>query len=249
MPALRATTGEMDSVLSAADGGFVPPGPSGAPSRGMAHVLPTGRNFYSLDPKAVPSRLSMEVGEALAARLCERHVAESGELPKSVAIVVWGTAVMRTGGDDVAEALALLGVRPVWSEESGRVEGLQAVPLSELGRARVDVTLRVSGFFRDAFPHVIALVDDAIELVAALDEPADLNYVRAAGTSTRGSSGRPRAPMDPASCRSSRAAIGRPTTTSQPSTSPGQVGRTGVKPWARRPARRWRGGWRAPRWP
>jgi cobaltochelatase CobN len=183
VPALRATTGEMDSVLGAADGRFVPPGPSGAPSRGMAHVLPTGRNFYSLDPKAVPSRLSMEVGAALAARLCERHVAESGELPRSVAIVVWGTAVMRTGGDDVAEALALLGVRPVWSAESGRVEGLQVVPLSELGRARVDVTLRVSGFFRDAFPHVIALVDEAIELVAGLDEPIELNYLKAAGTS------------------------------------------------------------------
>ncbi|MGC9962693.1 MAG: cobaltochelatase subunit CobN [Acidimicrobiales bacterium] len=182
VPALRATTGEMDSVLGAADGRFVPPGPSGAPSRGMAHVLPTGRNFYSLDPKAVPSRIAMEVGEALAARLCERHVAESGELPRSVAIVVWGTAVMRTGGDDVAEALALLGVRPVWSSESGRVEGLEVVPLGELGRARVDVTLRVSGFFRDAFPHVIALVDDAIELVAGLDEPAELNYVKAAGS-------------------------------------------------------------------
>ncbi|MFZ0171943.1 MAG: cobaltochelatase subunit CobN, partial [Acidimicrobiales bacterium] len=138
--------------------------------------------FYSLDPKAVPSRISMEVGETLASRLCERHVAEEGELPRSVAIVVWGTAVMRTGGDDVAEALALLGVRPTWSAESGRVEGLEVVPLAELGRARVDVTLRVSGFFRDAFPHVIALVDEAIELVAGLDEPPELNYLKAAGT-------------------------------------------------------------------
>ena len=183
VPALRATTDETRSVLGALDGRFVPPGPSGAPSRGMAHVLPTGRNFYSLDPKAVPSRISMDVGEALAARLCERYVAEEGQLPRSVAIVVWGTAVMRTGGDDIAEALALLGVRPVWSLESGRVDGLAVVPLAELGRARVDVTLRVSGFFRDAFPHVIALVDEAIELVAALDEPEELNFVRAAGTS------------------------------------------------------------------
>jgi cobaltochelatase CobN len=124
----------------------------------------------------------MDVGEALASRLCERHVAEEGQLPRSVAIVVWGTAVMRTGGDDIAEALALLGVRPVWSPESGRVEGLEVVPLTELGRARVDVTLRVSGFFRDAFPHVIALVDEAIELVAGLDEAPELNFVKAAGT-------------------------------------------------------------------
>jgi cobaltochelatase CobN len=182
VPAIRATPNEIGSLLGALDGRFVPPGPSGAPSRGMAHVLPTGRNFYSLDPKAVPSRLAMDVGEALAARLCERHVTEEGELPRSVAVVVWGTAVMRTGGDDIAEALALLGVRPRWSAESGRVEGLEVVPLDELGRARVDVTLRVSGFFRDAFPHVIALVDEAIELVAGLDEPAELNYVKAAGT-------------------------------------------------------------------
>jgi len=182
VPALGATTREIGSVLGALDGAFVPPGPSGAPSRGMAHVLPTGRNFYSLDPKAVPSRISMDVGEALAARLCERHLAEEGELPRSVAIVVWGTAVMRTGGDDIAEALAFLGVRPVWSPESGRVEGIEVVPLDELGRARVDVTLRVSGFFRDAFPHVIALVDEAIDLVAGLEEPLELNYVKAAGT-------------------------------------------------------------------
>jgi cobaltochelatase CobN len=183
VPALRATTEETRSVLRALDGRFVPAGPSGAPSRGMAHVLPTGRNFYSLDPKAVPSRVSMDVGEALASRLCERHIAEQGQLPRSVAIVVWGTAVMRTGGDDIAEALALLGVRPLWSAESGRVEGLEPVALAELGRARVDVTLRVSGFFRDAFPHVIALVDEAIDLVAGLDEPPELNFVRAAGTS------------------------------------------------------------------
>jgi cobaltochelatase CobN len=182
VPAIGATTNETTALLGALGGAFVAPGPSGAPSRGMAHVLPTGRNFYSLDPKAVPSPLAMSVGEALAARLCERHVAEEGAYPRSVAIVVWGTAVMRTGGDDIAEALALLGVRPRWSAESGRVEDLEVVPLSELGRPRVDVTLRVSGFFRDAFPHVIVLVDDAIGLVAELDEPAAMNPVRAAGS-------------------------------------------------------------------
>ncbi len=175
VPALGQTTDETGGVLAALDGRHVPPGPSGAPSRGMAHVLPTGRNFYSLDPKAVPSRLSMDVGEALASRLLERHLSEEGEYPRSVAIVVWGTAVMRTGGDDIAEALALLGVRPRWSEESGRVEGLEVVPLAELGRPRVDVTLRISGLFRDAFPHVVALMDEAVQLVAGLDEDAASN--------------------------------------------------------------------------
>jgi cobaltochelatase CobN len=179
VPALRGTTAEVTSILDALGGGFVRPGPSGAPSRGMAHVLPTGRNFYSLDPKAVPSPLAMDVGRALADKLCERYLADEGQYPRSVAIVVWGTAVMRTGGDDIAEMLALLGVQPRWSSESGRVEKLEVVPLHELGRPRVDVTLRVSGFFRDAFPHVIALVDEAVELVSALeDESPEDNPLR-----------------------------------------------------------------------
>jgi cobaltochelatase CobN len=145
-------------------------------------VLPTGRNFYSVDPKALPSPLSWEVGRRLAEALVERHVAETGVPPRTVGLVLWGTAAMRTGGDDAAEALALLGVRPVWEPESGRVTGLEPVPLDELGRPRVDVTLRISGFFRDAFPHLVALLDDAVALVAGLDEPPDQNPVRAAGT-------------------------------------------------------------------
>jgi len=174
VPALQATSGEIAAVLGALDGRFVPPGPSGAPSRGHAHVLPTGRNFYAVDPRAVPSRLAWDVGRALAERVVERHIAEEGRPPAHVAMVVWGTAAMRTAGDDIAEALALLGVRPCWAAESGRVEGLEVLSLAELGRPRVDVTLRVSGFFRDAFPHVVALVDEAVALVAALDEsPAD----------------------------------------------------------------------------
>jgi cobaltochelatase CobN len=175
LPALQATTGEIDAVMDAVQGHFVPPGPSGSPSRGQAHVLPTGRNFYSVDPKAIPSRLAWEVGRVLADRLVERHVAEEGRPPRSVALVVWGTAAMRTAGDDVAEVLALLGVRPRWAPESGRVEGLEVLSLEELGRARVDVTVRVSGFFRDAFPHVVTLLDDAVHMVASLGEPPEEN--------------------------------------------------------------------------
>src|SRR5205823_14165153 len=115
-PALRRTTDEISSVLAALDGRHVPSGPSGAPSRGMAHALPTGRNFYSLDPRAVPSRLAWQVGSTLADRLLEAHVADEGRYPESVGLVVWGTAAMRTSGDDVAEALALMGVRPGWAE-------------------------------------------------------------------------------------------------------------------------------------
>jgi len=181
IPALARTTDEIVHTLAALDGRYVPAGPSGAPTRGMAHVLPTGRNFYAIDPKALPSPLSWEVGRQLAERLVERHVAEAGAPPRTVGLVLWGTAAMRTGGDDVAEALALLGVRPVWEVESRRIAGLEPIPLAELGRPRVDVTLRVSGFFRDAFPHAVALLDDAVRLVAGLDEPESDNPVRATG--------------------------------------------------------------------
>jgi cobaltochelatase CobN len=181
VPALGRTSDEIASVLGALDGRYVPAGPSGAPSRGMAHALPTGRNFYSLDPRAVPSPLAWQVGSALAERLLEAHLAEEGRYPESVGLVVWGTAAMRTSGDDVAEALALLGVRPVWAEETGRVAGLEVVTLEELGRPRIDVTVRVSGFFRDAFPHVLGLLGEAVDLVAALDEPLSKNFVAAHG--------------------------------------------------------------------
>ena len=181
VPALAATTDEVANTLRALEGGYVPAGPSGAPTRGAAHVLPTGRNLYSVDPKALPSALSWEVGQALAAELVARHVAETGAPPTTVGLVLWGTAAMRTGGDDAAQALALLGVRPTWDGDSGRVTGLEPVPLAELGRPRVDVTLRISGFFRDAFPHLVALLDDAVHLVAGLEESAEDNPVAAAG--------------------------------------------------------------------
>jgi cobaltochelatase CobN len=181
IPALRATPDEIGNTLAALAGRYIASGPSGAPTRGAAHVLPTGRNFYSVDPKALPSPLSWQVGQALADALVERHVAETGAPPTTVGLVLWGTAAMRTSGDDAAQALALLGVRPVWDDDSGRVTGLEPIPLAELGRPRIDVTLRISGFFRDALPHVVGLLDDAVRLVAGLDESDADNPVRAAG--------------------------------------------------------------------
>ncbi|GJF27371.1 cobaltochelatase CobN [Kitasatospora sp. NE20-6] len=180
VPRLSATTDELDAVLHALNGGFVPAGPSGSPLRGLVNVLPTGRNFYSVDPKAVPSRLAWETGQALAASLVERYRADNdGAYPPSVGLSLWGTSAMRTAGDDIAEAFALLGVRPVWDDASRRVTGLEAVPVAELGRPRIDVTLRISGFFRDAFPHVVALLDDAVRLAAGQEEPDEDNFVRA----------------------------------------------------------------------
>lgn len=179
VPRLRQTSGEIDQVLHALNGGFIAAGPSGSPLRGLINVLPTGRNFYSVDPKAVPSRLAWETGQAMAESLAARYRADHGEWPKSVGLSVWGTSAMRTSGDDIAEVFALLGVRPVWDEASRRVTSLAVIDLAELGRPRIDVTVRISGFFRDAFPHVLALLDDAVRLVAGLDEGPEDNYVRA----------------------------------------------------------------------
>ena len=179
VPRLAATVDELDAVMHALDGGFIPAGPSGSPLRGLVNVLPTGRNFYTVDPRAVPSRLAWDTGQAMADSLLERHVEETGEYPRSVGLSIWGTSAMRTSGDDIAEVLALLGVRPEWDEASRRVTGVEVIPAEELGRPRVDVTVRISGFFRDAFPHVIAMLDDAVRMVAELDEPDELNYVAA----------------------------------------------------------------------
>ena len=179
VPRLERTRDEIGTLLHALEGGFVPAGPSGSPTRGLVNVLPTGRNFYSVDPKAIPSRNSFDVGVALAESLLLRHREDTGAWPRSVGLTVWGTSAMRTQGDDLAEILWLLGCRPTWDDASRRVTGFEVVELSELGRPRIDVTVRISGFFRDAFPHVVALLDDAVTAVAGLDESADDNYVRA----------------------------------------------------------------------
>ena len=178
VPRLRMTGDEVAAILHALDGGYVPAGPSGSPLRGLINVLPTGRNFYSVDPKAIPSRLAYQTGQSMAESLLRRYLDETGDYPQSVGLSVWGTSAMRTSGDDIAEVLALLGVMPTWDEASRRVVGLEAIELGELGRPRIDVTVRISGFFRDAFPHVVAMLDDAVRLVVDRDEPDQLNFVR-----------------------------------------------------------------------
>jgi cobaltochelatase CobN len=179
VPRLDRTTDELTHLVHALDGGYVPAGPSGSPTRGLVNVLPTGRNFYSVDPKAIPSRLAWETGSRLAASLADRYRADTGDWPRTVGLTVWGTSAMRTQGDDIAEVLALLGVRPTWDDASRRVTGFEVMSPAELGRPRVDVVVRISGFFRDAFPHVVALMDEAVRTVAALDEPAEVNPLRA----------------------------------------------------------------------
>ena len=176
---------EMCGLLDALSGRFVPAGPSGAPSRGRLDVLPTGRNFYSVDVRNLPTTTAWRIGFQSANLILERHLQDHGDHLRQLGLSVWGTATMRTGGDDIAQAMALMGVRPVWATGSQRVDDFEILPLSLLDRPRVDVTLRVSGFFRDAFANLIRLFDAAVQAVAELDEPDDLNPLAAKVRSER----------------------------------------------------------------
>jgi cobaltochelatase CobN len=170
---------EMQGLLGALDGRFVPPGPAGAPERRRLDVLPTGRNLYSVDPRAVPTRTAWEIGCRTADAVMTRHAQDHGDWPKRIVLDLWGSATMRTGGDDLAQAFALLGVRPRWDDGSSRVSGFDIMPLAVLNRPRADVTLRISGLFRDVFPAQIALFDDVVCAVAALDEAPEDNPLAA----------------------------------------------------------------------
>ncbi len=170
---------EVDNVMTALDGGFVHPGPSGCPGRGRAQILPTGRNFYSIDPDSIPWHSSWEIGSKMAEQMVERYIDENGVYPKTVGMILWSTDTMKTGGDDVAYILKLMGLRPVWDGYGGRVKDLEVIPLEELGRPRIDVTVRISGLFRDTFPNISNLIDKGVQTVAALDEEDDSNYLAA----------------------------------------------------------------------
>ncbi|MDR3614507.1 MAG: cobaltochelatase subunit CobN [Candidatus Obscuribacterales bacterium] len=178
VPNLQLSHEEIANLLHGLEGGYVPAGPSGAPSRGMAHILPTGRNFYSVDPRSLPSHSAWLVGKQLSEEVLRRHLHETGRYPESVSISMWGTSAMRTHGDDVAQILALMGVRPLWQDGTRQLQGVQLIPISELQRPRIDVTTRISGFFRDAFPHLIDLIDRAVGLAVEADEPLEENFLR-----------------------------------------------------------------------
>ncbi|CAN5173240.1 cobaltochelatase subunit CobN [soil metagenome] len=179
-PALRACgEREMSALLVALEGRFVAPGPSGAPTRGRLDVLPTGRNFYSVDNRTIPTPTAWTHGARAAEDMLARHFQDFGTYPKAIGLTAWGTSNMRTGGDDVAQVLALIGAKPVWEPSSWRVTGYEIIPLAKLGRPRVDVTVRISGFFRDAFPQQIELMDRALRAAGALDEDDDDNPLAA----------------------------------------------------------------------
>ncbi|MCG1003705.1 MULTISPECIES: cobaltochelatase subunit CobN [Halobacterium] len=168
---------EIPQTADALNGEYVEPGGSGAPTRGGVDLLPTGRNFYTLDPRKVPAKPAWDVGREVAEGVAERHYTEEGEYPEEIGVVAWGTPTVRTRGETIAQVLGLMGVRPVWTD-AGRVDDVEPIPLDELGRPRIDVTTRVSGLFRDAFPQAAGVIHDAVDAVVALDEPHDRNYVK-----------------------------------------------------------------------
>lgn len=182
----QAAARERNALLTALDGKFVPPGPSGAPTRGRADVLPTGRNLYAIDPRAVPTRSAVVLAEKAARELLRRHLQDHGEWPRALVMDVWGSATMRTGGEDLALALLLMGAQPVWDQGSARVTGIEILPIAELEHPRVDVTLRISGLFRDAFEAQIALFDEAVRAIAARDEPEEWNPLAASSRGLKG---------------------------------------------------------------
>ncbi|GAC1345936.1 MAG: hypothetical protein NVSMB18_26740 [Acetobacteraceae bacterium] len=175
-----SAAGEREGLLAALAGRFVPPGPAGAPTRGRADVLPTGRNLFTLDPRGIPTATAIRLAGPAAAELLRRHLQDHGEYPRTLVIDLWGSATMRTGGEDLALALLLMGVRPSWDAGSGRVTGFEVLPIAQLEHPRIDVTLRISGLFRDAFAAQVELFDAAVRAVAERDEAADWNPLAAA---------------------------------------------------------------------
>lgn len=179
LPNLKNSTDEIHNLIRALEGKYIPSGASGAPTRGRPEVLPTGRNFYSVDIRAIPTETAWDVGRKAAEAVIERYTQENGEYPQTLAISVWGTSTMRTGGDDIAQIMALLGVQPVWDGLSRRIVDFEILPISVLGRPRVDVTVRVSGFFRDSFPNILSLINKITRTVAQLSESAEINPLAA----------------------------------------------------------------------
>lgn len=177
VPNLLRTEDELGLLLHGLSGGYVPPGPSGCVSRGNAHLLPTGRNFYSIDPSSIPSLASWGLGVRMADQMITRYVREKGTYPESVGVVVFASDTMKTGGDDIAYILWLMGLQPLRSGHGGSVVGLEIVPLEELGRPRLDVTVRITGLFRDVFPGLVELLDDGVRTIAALDESEEDNFL------------------------------------------------------------------------
>ncbi|WP_455448537.1 cobaltochelatase subunit CobN [Natrinema thermotolerans] len=176
-PRVQGAEDEIPRTADALSGEYVPPGGSGAPTRGGVDLLPTARNFYTLDPRKVPAKAAWQVGSEVAEGVLERHYDENDEYPEEIGVVAWGTPTVRTRGETIAQVLAMMGVEPQWTD-AGRIDDVEPIPLEDLDRPRVDVTTRVSGLFRDAFPAAAGVIHDAVDAVVDLDEPHEMNYVK-----------------------------------------------------------------------
>ena len=174
---LKMCENEIYSLLHALEGGYVEPGPSGSITRGKIEILPTGRNFYAIDPRSLPTKASWEVGVQSAKKLIEYYVKEKGRYPESIGFVLWSIDAYKADGEQLAQILYLLGVEPIWDRD-GYVKDLRIIPIEELGRPRIDVVIRISGIVRDTLPNYIYLIDSAIEKVVNLDESTEVNYVK-----------------------------------------------------------------------
>ncbi|GAB4068173.1 cobaltochelatase subunit CobN [Ancylobacter sonchi] len=172
---------ERDGLLAALDGRRVKAGPAGAPARGRSDVLPTGRNLSTADPRGLPTPTAMDLGRLAADEVVRAYMQAHGDWPRALVLDLWGSATLRTGGEEIAQGLALIGARPVWDPATGRVTGIEVLPPAVMGRPRIDVTFRISGLFRDLFPAQIVLLDAALKAVARRDEPAEENPLAAAG--------------------------------------------------------------------
>ncbi|TAH57035.1 MAG: cobalamin biosynthesis protein CobN, partial [Methanosarcina mazei] len=178
LPRLFKTSMEITNLVGFLKGKFVSPGPSGAPTRGQTEILPTGRNFYTLNPYAIPSQAAWKTGTALAEALLKRYMDENMNYPENIGYVLFGSPTIRTRGEDVAQIMYLMGARPVWQSGSQNVKGIEVIHIEELKRPRIDVTIRITGFFRDAFHNIVEMLDETVDLVSKLDEPADMNYIK-----------------------------------------------------------------------
>lgn len=179
VPNILRMTDEIDNIMLGLDGRYVLPGPSGAPTRGNASILPMGRNYYGLDPDTVPNHASWVIGSKMADQMIEHYVKEKGEYPREIGFILWATDTMKTGGDDISYILWLMGVKPIWSKEGGQVIDLEVISLEELERPRIDVTVHITGLFRDTFPNLIDLIDTAVKMVGDLDESEEDNALAA----------------------------------------------------------------------
>ena len=179
IPNLKDTKNELIHLVGGLEGRFIPPGPSGAPTRGQTDILPTGRNFYTLNPNAIPTKAAWEIGVKLGQVTLDRFLLEhNGKYPENIGFALFGSPTIRTKGEDVAQIMYLLGVKPVWQKGSANVKGIEIIPLEILGRPRIDLTIRITGFFRDAFLKVVELIDEAVMLLSQVDEPLEMNYIK-----------------------------------------------------------------------